>query len=74
MDTLRDIHETRNIPIIVNLHHIDFAQRYGKRILGMSRGNLVFNGNVKDLTLDAIKNVYGTGSDEALLELAAAGA
>jgi phosphonate transport system ATP-binding protein len=74
MDTLRDIHETHKIPVIVNLHHIDFAQRYGKRVLGMSKGNLVFDGAVEDLTLDAIKTVYGTGSDEALLELAAANA
>ena len=74
MDTLRNIHETCNIPVIVNLHHIDFAKRYGERILGMSKGRLVFDGAVKDLTMDAIKTVYGTGSDEALLELAAANA
>ena len=36
----------------MNLHHIDFAQRYGKRILGMSKGELIFDGTAKDLNAE----------------------
>lgn len=71
MDTLKDIHETRNIPVIVNLHHLDFAQRYGKRVLGMAKGRLVFDGTANDLDHETVTCVYGSEAEEALAEMAA---
>ena len=68
MDTLAKIHEVRKIPVIVNLHHIDFAKRYGKRMLGMAKGRLVLNGCSDDLTQQALVRVYGTDLDEVIGE------
>ena len=72
MDTLAEIHETRQIPVVVNLHHIDFAQRYGKRILGMSGGKLIFDGTPQTLDESAVEAVYGRKAKEVLGELSAA--
>ena len=66
METLLRIHETRNIPVIVNLHHIDFAQRYAKRIIGMAKGRVVFDGKRSDLTQEVIETVYCAQLDEAV--------
>jgi phosphonate transport system ATP-binding protein len=66
MDTLAKIHEERNIPVIVNLHHIDFAKRYGKRMLGMAKGRLVLNGCSSDLTQEALIEVYGMELEEVI--------
>ncbi len=71
MDTLREIHETRGIPVIVNLHHIDFAQRYAKRVIGMTKGLLCFDGTCADLTPELITDIYGSRADEATAGLAA---
>ena len=68
MDTLARIHEERNIPVIVNLHHIDFAKRYGKRLLGMSKGRLVLNGCADDLNQETLVRVYGMDLDEVIGE------
>ena len=68
MDTLARIHEERNIPVIVNLHHIDFARRYGKRVLGMAKGRLVFNGCAADLNQETLVRVYGSELDEVIGE------
>ena len=68
MDTLAQIHEDRGIPVLVNLHHLDFARRYGKRLLGMSRGRLVFNGCSADLTQETLIKVYGQDLDEVIGE------
>ncbi len=65
MDALWNIHETQDIPVIVNLHHIGFAQRYGKRILGMSNGKLIFDGTKSDLNRDVVAEIYGSSADEA---------
>jgi len=72
MDTLMNIHETRKIPVLVNLHHIDFAQNYGKRIIGMSKGQLVFEGTARDLDSDTVAGIYGARLNEAFGELSAA--
>ena len=69
MEILREIHESKKIPVIVNLHHIDFAQRYAKRIIGMAHGQVVFDGNNSDLTREVIMPIYGAQAD---VELAAA--
>lgn len=66
MDILRDIHEKRGIPIIVNLHHLDYAKKYASRIIGMKAGTVVFDGNPSDLTRDAICEIYGSDPDECL--------
>ncbi|MFV0423830.1 phosphonate ABC transporter ATP-binding protein [Oleidesulfovibrio sp.] len=65
MQTLQDIHETRGIPVLVNLHHIDFARRYGKRIVGMRKGALVLDTIPPNLDDDAIADVYGARIEEA---------
>lgn len=72
MQILSQIHEERGIPVLVNLHHIDFAQRYGKRILGMSKGEIIFDGTARDLNCDNVCCIYGDKAEEALEELSAA--
>lgn len=72
MQILSRIHEENSIPVLVNLHHIDFAQRYGKRILGMSKGELVFDGKARNLDAEVVSHIYGDKAKEALEELSAA--
>lgn len=72
MQILKTIHEERGIPVMVNLHHIDFAQRYGKRILGMAKGEMIFDGTAQDLTPENVSVIYGDKAEEALQELNAA--
>ena len=65
MDTLMEIHQEQKIPVIVNLHHIEFAQRYAKRILGMSGGHLVYDGDIRSLDQEAIDMIYGSACEQA---------
>lgn len=65
MDTLMEIHETRNIPVLVNLHHIDFATRYGKRIVGMRHGEVIHDVSPSALTDEMITEIYGARINEA---------
>ena len=71
MDTLMRIHETRNIPVLVNLHHIDFATRYGKRIIGMRKGEVIHDVSPAALHDDLITEIYGARINEAFGDLAA---
>lgn len=72
MNTLMQIHQEHGIPVMVNLHHIDFAVRYAKRIVGMAHGEMVFEGSADDLTPETVEMIYGHQAKDALELLSAA--
>ena len=63
METLQDIQETKHIPVLVNLHQIGLAERYAKRLFGMSDGEMVFEGRDNALTPEVIERIYGVEVD-----------
>jgi phosphonate transport system ATP-binding protein len=65
MDTLQDIQETQNIPVIVNLHQIGLAKQYAKRLFGMANGRIVFDGKSSELNAEAVETIYDVKVNEA---------
>ena len=62
MDILAGLVKTKNITCIVNLHQLDVAKKYSTRIIGLSKGTIVFDGTPDELTEDIVEKIYGTGS------------
>ncbi|GAA2841811.1 phosphonate transport system ATP-binding protein [Aminobacter aminovorans] len=65
MDALRDINLREGITVITNLHTLDTARTYCNRIIGMQGGAVVFDGAPEDLTIEAVRLVYGADADGA---------
>ena len=65
MDALRDINLRDGITVITNLHTLDTARTYCNRIIGMQGGAVVFDGAPEDLTIEAVRLVYGADADGA---------
>lgn len=59
MDALRTINQEDQITVVCNLHTLDTARRYCDRVIGMAAGNVVFDGNADDLTMDVARDIYG---------------
>jgi len=59
MDLLKKICEDNNMTLISSLHFLEFAKRYGTRIIGICDGKIVFDGNPDDLTDKDIVDIYG---------------
>lgn len=66
MEYLRDICVNMGIPCLVNLHQVEVAINYSDRIIGMSEGEIVFNGKPDQLTHEKIELIYGAKIDEIL--------
>jgi phosphonate transport system ATP-binding protein len=49
----------RDIPVIVNIHNVDLARRFADRIVGMSNGEIVFDGPPQALTQAYLLEIYG---------------
>jgi phosphonate transport system ATP-binding protein len=49
----------RNIPAIVNMHNVELARRFADRIVGMSKGAIVFDGRPDELKDSHLLEIYG---------------
>jgi phosphonate transport system ATP-binding protein len=60
METLREINKRDGVTIICNLHLPELAREYGDRIIGLRKGNMVFDGPVKSFKED--EEFYSTAN------------
>ena len=67
MDLLRDMARRRNIACIVNLHQLDVALKYSTRIIGLSKGEVVFDGPPERLDDATIEQIYGTSRENLMM-------
>jgi phosphonate transport system ATP-binding protein len=59
MDALAKINRDYGITILCNLHSLDLARAYCNRLVGMSAGQVVFDGGPLDLNDDVSRELYG---------------
>ncbi|NLL91129.1 MAG: phosphonate ABC transporter ATP-binding protein [Ruminococcaceae bacterium] len=69
MDYLRDINETMGITCVANLHQVDVAMRYAKRIIGITAGQIVFDGPSDKLTRTKIYKIYESNEGELITDV-----
>jgi phosphonate transport system ATP-binding protein len=65
MDALRVINRDEGLTIVCNLHTLDAARQYCERIIGISKGRIVFDGTPAQLTVAVVRNIYQVAEDEA---------
>jgi len=58
MDILRKVNKELGVTIIGNFHHIDVAQEYCDRVLGINKGKIVFDGPGEKLTEELLDKIY----------------
>jgi phosphonate transport system ATP-binding protein len=68
MDALADINRRDGITVLTNLHTLDTARTYCRRIIGMSAGRIVFDGTPEALTEPVLHDIYGQAADVPLDE------
>jgi phosphonate transport system ATP-binding protein len=49
----------RDIPVIVNIHNVELARRFADRIVGMAKGEIVFDGPPRELEERHLLAIYG---------------
>ncbi len=59
MELLGKISAEQGIPVIVNIHNVELAKRYARRIIGMTGGNVVYDGKPDGLTATHLSEIYG---------------
>ncbi len=59
MRDLQRINAELGITVVVNLHFLDLARRYGQRVIGLRGGRLVFDGPGADADAGVFESIYG---------------
>jgi phosphonate transport system ATP-binding protein len=72
MRDLRRINRELGITTIINLHFLDLARSYGKRLIGLRAGELVYDGDISAVDEETFREIYGRSvTPDDLLEGAA---
>ena len=61
---LRNVKQELGITVLCNLHQVEYTREFAERIIGMSRGKVVFEGTAADLTEDILHRIYYRDPDE----------
>ncbi len=59
MDALADLNQRDGITVLCNLHTLDTARAYCRRVIGMAAGRIVFDGAPDALTPRVLADIYG---------------
>jgi phosphonate transport system ATP-binding protein len=65
---LREAARDLGITVLCNLHQVDYAKEFSERVVGMSRGSVVFEGPPSQLTDEILHRIYYREPGEAAKE------
>lgn len=58
IEILERVNREQGITVLVNIHVLEYARKYAKRIIAFRKGKVVFDGPPSTLTEDEIQNIY----------------
>src|SRR5699024_6040100 len=64
MDDFKRINKETNISVLLNIHHVEVALEYADRIIGIRKGEIVYDGPTKEVTQDVLDEIYGGKTEE----------
>ena len=59
MRDLQRINRETGITTLINLHFIDLARAYAKRLIGLRDGRLVYDGDISEVDEETFRGIYG---------------
>ena len=58
MDDFKRINQERNISILLNIHHVDLALEYADRVIGIKKGEIVYDGPASEVNQAVLDSIY----------------
>ena len=61
MNDLKMLNEEYGMTVVANLHSIELAQQFGKRVIGIRAGQVVYDGKMEDTPKSVFTDIYNGG-------------
>ncbi|MGX7023742.1 phosphonate ABC transporter ATP-binding protein [Vagococcus hydrophili] len=58
MDDFKRINKDLNISVLINIHHVDLALEYADRVIGIRKGEIVYDGPSEKVTQEVLDEIY----------------
>lgn len=58
MDDFKRINKDLNISILLNIHHVDLALEYADRVVGIRKGEIVYDGPASNVDQKVLDSIY----------------
>ena len=58
MNLLSEIHERDGITMIISLHDLEIAKEYASRVIGMVKGEVIFDGRPEELSDEKVLEIF----------------
>lgn len=68
MRTLTKVNSVFGVTVVTNLHQLEVAREYCRRVIGINAGRIVFDGKPEELTKDTIDSIYAHPAGSAVRE------
>lgn len=68
MDDFKRINKEMNITVIMNIHHVELALEYADRIIGIRKGEVVFDGKSSEVNQSVLDHIYGRAETSFLVK------
>ena len=59
MKDFERINKELNITVVANMHHVDMALKYARRVIGIRGGEIIFDGPSLEVNEALLKDIYG---------------
>ena len=63
MNDFKRINKEMDISVLINIHHVELALEYCDRVIGIQAGEIVYDGEAKNVTKEVLKLIYGDEAD-----------
>lgn len=58
MQDLKMLNEEYGMTVIANLHSVDLARKFGSRVIGVRKGQIVYDGKMEDTPESVFRDIY----------------
>ena len=68
MDDFARINQEMKITVLINIHHVDLALQYARRVIGIRGGEVIYDGPADQVDQEVLDKIYQRDGEEAAEE------
>ena len=57
------------ITVLLNIHQVNYAREVGRRVIGLAKGIVEYDGELEDLSDEILRDIYGGTPEETYDEI-----
>ncbi|WP_342757779.1 phosphonate ABC transporter ATP-binding protein [Kineothrix sedimenti] len=66
MEDFARINRETNITVLINIHHVELALQYARRVIGIRAGQIVYDGPAGEVTQAVLDEIYENRQEESI--------